>query len=692
MKIFNKVIEEVTQGLSKDRELRRDVSLELESHLLDTYEAILESGASEEEAYQEALKVFGPIDEISTSLIEANKKKMKTRALILTMAQKVLMPAAILLILWTLFIHWNRIHTLNDLTSFLGGTQSSDEDHLLNSINYDKKALFYLYGDLSRKTKADQIKAIWESDPNNKVYYAYYVSHLISENEANSTDIEKALIKGLEIDPQNARYNYLLACYHIENSIDEEETESGTNFYITDINQFKKGIRLYKDSIPKEYYRTWNQEMVEEINSHLPEISKTEDMIARISFHASILLPDLSKIRSLSQHYIPLWIKHLEKEKISEQIPPLLSSWHDIATKVNNHSSYLIECLVAKSIISNAKEIYLPHYEKVHPEKSKNILAKIQLFNKLDKNIKHAPSEEIISQHGGILSNLLLPALSNVDPQATFPSKHLFKAERKIEFSLVEQSVLIVVLIFFLFLFFFTFLSILIHRKASSPLSPNIFVPTAKTFFIVLLYSSILPTIGYYFYTRLTLLSGRDYSFLFLASRFSSEILIVISCMLFLGFYISTHFILRRCQQLNINAPNFKLPKKYLIYPGIILWLLLTQINENSSENLKYSLLTISALGTIIAFFHIAFFFFKSIFHRGKYQTFYLCHAKSLQIFMLAGPITLCLLAFPYLRHEESKYLKESHIAPSTSITDYETKVTQSLQKKQKELLSNFQI
>ena len=95
----------------------------------------------------------------------------------------------------------------------LGGEGVSED---IYSGSYEKSFLptehqFLFFGDTTRPTKSAQQRAIWEKNPDNKVYYANYIRQLVGdyldEEESVSIDeLEKEIRQGDGSDPEYALY------------------------------------------------------------------------------------------------------------------------------------------------------------------------------------------------------------------------------------------------------------------------------------------------------------------------------------------------------------------------------------------------------------------------------------------------------------------------------------------------------
>ncbi len=91
-----RVLDKATSSLKADPELCLDVRAELQSHIDDTIDRYLAEGTSEADSLGRALAVFGPAEEVGKRLLEANRRRMKLRALARMAVRRALVPASIL--------------------------------------------------------------------------------------------------------------------------------------------------------------------------------------------------------------------------------------------------------------------------------------------------------------------------------------------------------------------------------------------------------------------------------------------------------------------------------------------------------------------------------------------------------------------------------------------------------------------
>ena len=213
-----KLIEEVTSVFKGDEELRQDVSHELNTHFEDSQAVFLEEGKPKEESEALALKAFGDPTQIAKQLAHANQGRMKTRALMRMFLGRILVPLSVVVVVWMGWYFFAERSVIVSMLDNLGDESKVKEEGWYNNAwaHLSAEKQFQLFGDLTRKTRSGQERALWEKNPESKVYYANYVRALLEDYKEKDLDnsfdyLEKEIRRGEELDPDNAFYNYMLA-------------------------------------------------------------------------------------------------------------------------------------------------------------------------------------------------------------------------------------------------------------------------------------------------------------------------------------------------------------------------------------------------------------------------------------------------------------------------------------------------
>ncbi len=135
------------------------------------------------------------------ALTEVTPTKQKHRA------RALLFFAGLAVILFA-FIAWNTWQMYPNLR-FLWKTANWDYSDIPKVSTATTEEKFLLYGDAMRTGKANQMRALWEREPNNPVFYAEYARLYHKENKSLPDDFLEIAEK---IDPDNGWFLYVSAC------------------------------------------------------------------------------------------------------------------------------------------------------------------------------------------------------------------------------------------------------------------------------------------------------------------------------------------------------------------------------------------------------------------------------------------------------------------------------------------------
>lgn len=187
-KRIEELADAATAGLRDDAELRLEVRAEVTTHMEEAIAAHQAKGMGQEEALELAVKAFGPVADVAEGLLEANRRRMKLRALTRLAARVVLVPAAVVVAL----VVFSRLVPLRGAVQMFcaipdpGWDGGPDQlEGVWKGLTEDEAFLFR--GDTTRGTEAARQRAIWEAHPQSKMWYGNYVTHLLADCEQRTT-------------------------------------------------------------------------------------------------------------------------------------------------------------------------------------------------------------------------------------------------------------------------------------------------------------------------------------------------------------------------------------------------------------------------------------------------------------------------------------------------------------------------
>ena len=581
----------------------------------------------------------------------------------------VLVCLSVLLIIWVGRHYSERVAVVRMIDQ-LGGEGISEE---LQSGKHEKSFLpaehqFLFFGDTTRPTKSAQQRAIWEKNPDNKVYYANYIRELVGDYmdeeygvppAVSIDELEKEIRQGEKIDPDNAFYNYIWAAILFRRGAEWESNpeEDRDEWVINDPTLLDSAIVELRKATSKPYYRRYHDELNEERLGFFPETRRIEHRLVKLTFLAGLRLPELGLVRDLFKA-IPQFV---ESNELSEsEASQLLDTWQYFLKQSIPDAYCLIDVLVLNAVATLSGQKVAEVYESMGQLESADNTR--EYAGKLSQPITQWKDNRANMPFGddsiklGILASMLLPSIGEpITREMLAPSTQVERV------AFLEQMIAHSMLVVLVLLIIFAFILRSICQLAANGRSPNLFIPSLKEFFRVFGWGVLLPVAFYYVYTRHSGISSyenslRDY-------RIFLEVgLFVVTCFA-MSTWLGMDFIRQRCEKSGISAPQSVRPLwKGLFFGALsVSWILCIlarplfghiKLMDDILLGLMVSLALKFAVTCIIVFF-------KGVISRKGLGTYYGSLARSLM------PIWACVILFigglgiPWLHQQETALLKK---------------------------------
>ncbi len=552
----------------------------------------------------------------------------------------------------------------------LGGGGVSGE---LYSGTYEKSFLpaehqFLFFGDTTRPTKSAQQRAIWERNPDNKVYYANYIRELVGEymdeeygvpRAVSIDELEREIRQGEKIDPDNAFYNYIWAAILFRRGAEWESNpeEDRDEWVINDPTLLDSAIVELRKATSKPYYRRYHDELNEERLGFFPETRRIEHRLVKLTFLAGLRLPELGLVRDLFKA-IPQFV---ESNELSEsEASQLLDTWQDFLKQSIPDAYCLIDVLVLNAVATLSGEKVAEVYESMGQLESADNTR--EYAEKLSQPITQWKDNRANMPFGddsiklGILASMLLPSIGEpITREMLAPSTQVERV------AFLEQMIAHSMLVVLVLLIIFAFILRSICQLAANGRSPNLFIPSLKEFFRVFGLGVLLPVAFYYVYTRHSGISSyenslRDY-------RIFLEVgLFVVTCFA-MSTWLGMDFIRQRCEKSGIPAPQSVRPLwKGLFFGALsVSWILCILARPlfghiKLMDDILLGLMVFLALKFAVTCIIV---FFKGVISRKGLGAYYGSLARSLM------PIWACVILFigglgiPWLHQQETALLKK---------------------------------
>ncbi|MBN1555497.1 MAG: hypothetical protein JXA11_12185 [Phycisphaerae bacterium] len=598
--IHNKLIARLTDRLAGDPELQADVAHELQTHLEDAEEEFREAGLDDEKAQQEAVKAMGDPEEISQQLFQANRTRMRFRAVIRWTASLALLPAAMVVVA-VLFYFMTGGGIFDDIdrltTSIQSGQLGENAGPFHWSRQLSEEDIFVLQGDIKAGNSIEREKSISNRWPDDPVYYGNYFVAAVSRYYGKDGQLRASFLKksmemadhGEKVDPDNAFYNFIKAGWLIEascmleddpsrqiESIDSDEKRKSISFYkitITDPVGFQQGIKELRRGLLKSFYSSRSLDMLELRLSLLPPPQSMADIISRVIMEVSALLPPMTSFRALGKILGAYAVDLAEAGDITAV--ELARSVEKMANLIGSESRTFIEILVALACRMNAlASLELVGKELHNPTLSKNAFQERRQQGKFWRDLRDNSGmdrQELRKElrHAGMFWSVLMPG-------GVAGYRAEYEPLRTVECFVVLEIALLILLVGMVLLSCSFGLPILIwliscRRSESRPIL--LFVGWRRIGRIVLI-SIVLPLVVYGLYVSWQIFRPDAYGLNHAMGRWMVELAIFLCAVFFLLLSTSYRAIHQRCEEIGVPVPPTITRRKrigFLIAAGLVL-------------------------------------------------------------------------------------------------------------------------
>ena len=663
-------LDRATEGLAGDEELRLDVRAELRTH----FEAAAEE-TGDDSVVEETLKAFGDVVELAEDMSFANRLRLAWRARARLLLRAVLVPASIIAALWATdtgpLVVLNSLPLFEDILETLPRPLIRFAENRRRTSKLSQHQRLVLGGDDTRKG-ADQWRALWEKNPDNRVYYGDYITRLqVSDRDRLLTE----LMHGAKLDPDNARYPLLAAEARVKLAAelewkwrDKETIFKALGFKVKDRKALDAGMRDLLAAMEKPDYHTYAREMAEEKLAVLAPPKRMGDQIRRMSLSASILLPDMACVRNLARLSIAYAHMLGEEGRVEEakrflEVPEKLGVW------ASKDAFTLIEMLVAGALFK-MEEQAVPlvlremgcEAEALRAERRGAALGKPVRTLRSNRK-KHTEidekRDELVKARGGLLASLLLPALGgSVAP----PSADDYRAGRMLEYTVFTQVIMSLAgLLILVAMFGCLLVAVRWRLKPGGGGIPILLLPKWRDMARVLLLGVVLPFAVFMLWTRFSPLSGHAWSVRVAWHRVLGEMVLLVSAVLFVPAWLALRVIRRRCAELDVPVPARSRVFRYTLLLALAL-VLVGAVFPLGPKVGELPLVLVLCVG--IPLFPCVFWVVAGYGFVGpaRYGRFFGTVARSLIPIFAAATVVLSLIAPITLRREEGRFLRADKI------------------------------
>jgi hypothetical protein len=346
----NDFIERITDKLKHDRELRLDISHELQTHLDEAVEEYKASDYSDEDAIEAAIKDMGDAEELTDDLWQANKFRIKLRAWCWWIARLTLWPASVVLVLVFIILNsmvprvlmgtYDLVEIERDQNGYNIRALASRyyRYRLMSQMSEDQKLI--AFGKMDADNPVDRWKPLRDKFPDVPLYQLNYIQALFPSNGCGTNErkfdrqtVQTELIRGRELDPGNGIYDIYQAYaimpeYNLK--VDESRGFQVNNYGCDSKANHMKWIRPCRfhepmsdtlkqqlldcldNALKHTYITDANFDFLKHRMNQLPPATTLQDYSIRMHEATRMRLSNLGRVRTLHRYYGVMALEYAE--------------------------------------------------------------------------------------------------------------------------------------------------------------------------------------------------------------------------------------------------------------------------------------------------------------------------------------------------------------------------------------------
>ena len=307
----------------------------------------------------------------------------------------------------------------------MGGFHSDEPaPKVQRPARFSESELLLLYGREDAVGEAEKWKPLWESQPQNPVYFAEYVAGVLQDT---NTVPDEILQKAAEIDPDNAWYMALKAGVLLKESVErgkradrERKDLKAFEYTVKNEETFLQGLALLHDVARKPKYDSYQEEMMRE---RIRVMGKPRDwfgFIAQLAYVAGDSTPGLTGMMSFSRALAVEAGRCAEKGD-REGCLRAFAAWERIASHLVEDGHAMVDLLVAKVVMTEPAANFRDAALKLGMEKEAkrfDDLARWQYEdwasrNGPNRNRKLSQDDILMEKKASMMGSLALPMLGH---------------------------------------------------------------------------------------------------------------------------------------------------------------------------------------------------------------------------------------------------------------------------------------
>jgi hypothetical protein len=573
-------LDHATAGLRDDAELQLDVRAELASHVEDKAAELRRAGLPEPEAEAQALRALGAVTEIATEIEHGNRRRLNQRAWLRRALRFALVPAAVIVAVVCADFKWAAVVGMMDS---LGGVQPPLAFERLR--RWAERMTM-------RNPEAPVLKAtareLWESNRTDRTYFANCITHDVAGKGGTDNAVRRDLLAQLEpageLDPGNARYDYLRAAILLDGAAElQSESEKGPDgkplpdklsWTISDRARVDEAMAHLARGLAKPEFRRYGREMLALQLEAMGPPQDLLDQVRRVARSAAALLPDLAKLRQLGRATV-LYGETLASEGKVAEARPFLDGWKTLTLHLNRDSWTLIDALVVTAIAHGISEHSAGVYERLglaeEAARTRREGALLGGPGQEWRNRRSDPAAEEANKvherelllYGGVMMRLLLPALNE------WPTPADYDANRRLEYVTAMHAAQIYLSgLLLLAMLACLVISLRWRLLSNGAVIPILLVPNGRQAARTLALGVLVPLLVFAGVALLVPIGGQAYAVQSGAHKLLAEFALLSVALLLVPAWLSIRFARRRCLELGVPCGSTAVPR--LTIPALV--------------------------------------------------------------------------------------------------------------------------
>lgn len=691
-------LDAATTGLADDPELRAEVRAELASHLESAVRSYTGAGHSLNDGVRKAIEDFGPPVDVSESLVKANRGRMQWRALTRMALRWAAVPAAIAVAVLVTLMMTQRLQRMASAFRDLGEiypTQAEGRRWASLKIpsvapsgplsSLPPETAFYFVGDTSRAAVPEQQRAIWSAHPDDKVYYANYISALCAHGDV--TDLERfrsALDHARRVDPGNARYDYILAYLLAERA--ESRTDKLTDADRQALHEASTAALARGHAKPR--YRRYTLQMLTRRLALLPPAVRVEDLAERLRYVASQSQPDTTMLKRLAAISMARAESLADAGRIDEAMA-ISETWRHLVDRLNGDAFAYVDVLAIREIADGVRSRDAAQYAFLRAPWSKVASEISSVVARSGRRGRSAetPSRDLVQRHGSVFARMItpVPGTPPLPPSVTMPGRgeavtaaqsgqvvpvsvqaaagRKLDSTRWAEHVFLEQAAAVAGLLLITLMMLASAIAVLRYRRSSVGTRRILVLPGWKRWLEFIGMGLVVPIAVYALYSRGSDFAGREYGVSYLGNRFVLELVLLVVSMIALYGLLITRYMRERCRELGMTVPAFAAWRVVVVmFCLAFLWgLCFSWRGDRPLMPPQHVAVAVAIPGAVIALAVISG-WIGALFGGRRVADYHAVSARSRIPAFAVAILFIALAVQPLLRSEEARYLRSERL------------------------------